>query len=144
MKNVDALMKVIDILIENEDKYPVYMKQYRCDFSTKEFQPFKDKHTCGTAGCILGWCPVLGEGDLVPVAEDFNRISVLDFGYYVERVFGIVDMGVIWDWLFDFDWYNSALAAKERLQFAIDCDFDIEILKSAEQESILDDYRISS
>ena len=119
MKNLDKLMKVIDTLIENEDKYPIDMRNMR-SLGDGEDVSFVDKHNCGTVGCILGWCPVVGDSELEAIPDDFyvySRLSltILDWNKYDERVF---DLSIQeWDWLFGMDHPNSALAAKKRLQY---------------------------
>ena len=45
---------------------------------------------CGTTGCILGWCPVLGKDDLVPQKEEDFDNTVLVFPWYSARVLSFI------------------------------------------------------
>ena len=117
MKNLDKLMKVIDILIEDEEKYPIDMEKLRSDGDVSV--GFVSSTDCGTTGCILGWCPVLGEGDLIPIGEDFyeeeEEVSTLCFNDYCKRVFDTEFFSQEWSWIFDTHWPDSATEAKKRL-----------------------------
>jgi len=138
MKNTNELMKVITRIIEL--KKPVNMKSFRGEsVESSRDALFMSINDCGTTGCILGWCPILGEGDLVPLAEDFSVMhGNLQFSAYASRVFSseydpesypesdpdyCEDCGDEWDWLFGDEWPNSAEAAKVRLEYALENGF---------------------
>ena len=133
MRNEDKLMAVIDKIIELE--LPVDMRHYRSDY-TGHSVDFIEVHNCGTAGCIAGWCPVLGEGDLKPIEEDFC-LEGLEFGSYLERVFWMEDEDYrhVYEWLFSSFWPNCAKAAKVRLEYAMENGYPDE--NSYEPEEVL-------
>ena len=121
MKNLDELMKVIDKIIE--DDLLVDMEQFRSENGRPS--DFYTKDDCGTAGCILGWCPVVGEGVLtseVSMETLANGIYSLsnDWDTYSYEVFGLDSCSDEWYWIFSSYWHNDAHHAKARLQFLID------------------------
>lgn len=129
MKNTGELMKVLDKIIDQG--LEVNMDHYRSmedEWGDLLGCSFVSKNHCGTAGCIVGWCPVLGDGELVPTEEDFAKNNILNFTSYVGRVF-CLEFSKEWYWLFDAYWPNSAEAAKVRLEYALehgypDLDYD--------------------
>lgn len=127
VKNLDELLKVVDKIIEDERIFIMDNFRSKYEYSEETLDdevvetPFIDKNNCGTAGCLLGWCPVLGSGELEVAAGDYSQLDVLSFDHYCERVFNI-DRGVHyrkWDWFFSPLWQNCPKQAKARILFAM-------------------------
>lgn len=70
------------------------------------------KHTCGTAGCAIGWAPAAG---IKPLKGE-------GWVEYSERVFGYACNSTTWEYMFSSDWSdvdNSTTGAAERIGFVL-------------------------
>jgi len=118
MKNLDLLMDVANTV--ERDGLDLWMACFRVD-DDKRPTKFVDRTTCGTTGCLLGWCPAVGEGAL----RTDKVISMYEGYTWDQYCLDTFDIDVMssndeWNFLFNSDWSDRIGHAKLRIQYLID------------------------
>jgi hypothetical protein len=137
--NIDNLKLARQGFIDNYDRIAPHfnMKYFRFD-ELGEWCEFRSKTDCGTVGCALGWCPLLGITELEPIKEDYKKdcladCLVMDFWDYSKRVMGLDIDTDEWDFLFSGTWADNSFKKPEntlddfiaRLDYFIENEGDI-------------------
>ena len=121
MKNIDLLLDVARKIKEKNLPFNVFNSRL-CENGL--MTNFISETECGTTGCLLGWCPIEGEGELKTALDNpenwdkFGNRNLLNFFRYSRNVFNITDEK--WEWLFYSIWPNDIDAAIARIEYLLE------------------------
>jgi hypothetical protein len=130
--NIENLKLARQGFIDNYDRIaPNFdMVEFRRD-EAGDYCKFRSKSDCGTVGCALSWCPLLGVAELEPIESDYIN-QHLSFDCYSDRVFGL---GILdWGFLFGVIWVHKSFRKQKntlddflaRLDYVIENNGDLQ------------------
>lgn len=114
MVNFENLAKIRDWLSANDVPFDMWY------WRKKEGRDI-DVPSCGSHGCVIGWCPEIP--GLEPIPEDWRRNGSFRWLGYAARITGIEQFSGLYDFLFAGEWADTKYSRKEdaiaRLDFVV-------------------------
>ncbi len=117
--NYEVLQKAVDLFPDlnlKDEQFDMGFWRFSVD---GKFTDFNSKNDCGTAGCFLGWFPLLDDEVFKPIDNDFWDDGTLDFPQYGERILSLDSADWEWCWLFDSSWGGTLSDAILRAKYLI-------------------------
>jgi len=115
---LEKLANLLDEVAATDHRNRFTMSRYRSDNAFDRKQ--KDLHTCGTAGCAIGWAPA------IMTNEEFSDCTYscgnIDFDKVSEH-FGFKTLNRSWRFLFDCSWKHiddTPEGAAARIRYFLD------------------------
>lgn len=114
--NLSLLADYLEHNVKDEQFDMADMRQSLDSSGNRYPATFRNRHNCGTIGCVLGWAPFVPELDYT---DDEYLGTTLDWNAYAERLFVEDTDSAEWDWLFS-EWWeerdNTRMGAVKRIR----------------------------